>query len=178
MAVYVELEKAIEIGNEVLNEGIKKFIEQLDNNPIFAMRAKMFGKSVMPPTPTVVWKKKGYGLAGTAYSSLNLIEMNSNYLHSPDAMKFIRNTMLHELAHILNGYYGGYNHDSQWKFICHLIGDDGGRCHDYRRPENAPAKVRYNIKCKECGMIYEVTAYKYNRYTRYRCKCHGQLEQM
>jgi predicted SprT family Zn-dependent metalloprotease len=175
MAVYVELDKAIEIGNEVLNEGIKKFIEQLDNNPIFTMRAKMFGKSLIPPTPTVEWKKKGFGRAGTAFPSLNKIEMNLNYLQSPDAMKFIRNTMLHELAHILNGYYGGSNHDNQWKFICYLIGDDGNRCHDYRIPENSNFK---KIRCKSCGKVYDVTTYRYNRYSKYRCKCHGELEQI
>ena len=175
---YVKLETAIELGNEVLHEGIKKFIAHLGNNNYYRMIASSLGKSAIPNIPDVVWKKKGYGLAGTAYPHLNKIEMNSNYLYSPDAMKFIRSTMLHELAHILNAYYGGRNHDKQWKDICHIIGDDGGRCHDYKKPENAPEKNRKKVKCKSCGRIYELTAYRYNRIERYRCKCHGDLERI
>ena len=173
MAVYVELEKAVELGNAVLNEGIKRFIEQLNSNPVFEMRAKMMGVSTVPPIPDVVWKKKGFRVAGTAFPSLNKIEMNSNYLQSPDAEKFIRNTMLHELAHIINGHFGGRNHDNQWKFICYLIGDDGERCHDYRKPENATPKIRHELRCKSCGKVYSVTTYKYNRYRRYSCRCYN-----
>ena len=177
MAEYITLEKAIELGNAVLNEGMAKW-ERFANDPAWQYCAKRAGHIGKPSTPAVVWKKKGYGLAGTAYCSLNKIEMNSNYLHSPDALKFIRNTMLHELAHILNGYYGGRNHDYQWREICHIIGDDGERCHDYRRPENAPAKDRKIIKCVKCGKEYQVTNYRYQRYSKYRCRCKGELVQM
>ena len=174
---YVTLERAVELGNSVLNEGMAKW-ERFANDPAWQYCALRAGNVGKPSIPRVVWKKKGYGLAGTAFTSRGLIEMNSNYLHSPDALKFIRNTMLHELAHILNGFYGGYNHDSQWKEICHLIGDDGGRCHDYRRPENAPEKKRKTLKRVDCGKEYEVTQYRYDRYLKYRCRCHGDLIQL
>ena len=97
--------------------------------------------------------------------------MNLNYLTSPDAMRFIKNTMVHELAHIINYYYGGRNHDKQWKYIARLLGDDGERCHDYATPENKPVKKTYQLKCTKCGKIYDVTAYRYNRYNSYRCRC-------
>ena len=169
---------AREQGNEVLHEGIKKFMEHLKTNAYFSVIASSLGRSVVPNIPEVVWKKKGYRLAGTACPQLNKIEMNTNYLHSPDAMEFIRSTMLHELAHILNAYYGGRNHDKQWKNICYIIGDDGGRCHNYRKPENAPEKKQNILKCIHCGHEYSVSTYKYNRHLRYRCKCGNKLFQV
>lgn len=177
MAEYVSLEKAIELGNKVLAEGLNKW-EQFENSLAWKYIAERAGHFEKITCPTVVWKKKGFGVAGTAYCNKNLIEMNSNYLHSPDALEFIRNTMLHELAHILNGYYGGRNHDRQWKEICHILGEDGERCHNYRKPENAPQKDRKIIKCVECGKEYQVTNYRYNRYSNYRCRCKGKLVQI
>ena len=176
MAVYVELDRAMELGNAVLYEGVKRFIKHLETSHYFKAMASSLGKSAIPNIPEVVWRKKGYGLAGTAKCRENIIEMNSNYLQSPDAEKFIKNTMLHELAHILNHYYGGRNHDQQWKSICYILGDDGERCHDYRRPENAPVKKRYEVKCESCGQVLKLTAYKFNRLSKYCCgKCHGKL---
>ena len=92
MAVYVELDRAIELGNAFLNEGIKRFVKHLEASNYFKAMASSLGKSAIPNIPEVVWKKKGYGLAGTAKCRENIIEMNSNYLQSPDAEKFIRNS--------------------------------------------------------------------------------------
>lgn len=169
--LYVSVEEAIKMSNEILDNAFNYFMENhYEKNCFLHPKHQMFSMRGLCK-PTVIWKKKGFGVAGTACSWNNTIEMNLNYLTSPDALKFIKYTMLHELAHIINAFYGGRNHDKQWKYIARLIGDDGERCHDYRTPENKPIKKTYKLKCEKCGKVYEVTAYRYNRYQSYRCRC-------
>jgi predicted SprT family Zn-dependent metalloprotease len=170
--MYVSVEVAEKMGQEVLDKAFNEFMEHhYEKNCFLKPKRNMFSMVTVLRKPTIVWKKKGFGVAGTAHSRENKIEMNLNYLTSPDAMRFIKNTMVHELAHIINSYYGGRNHDKQWKYIARLLGDDGERCHDYRTPENKPIKKTYQLKCEKCGKVYDVTAYRYNRYQSYRCRC-------
>lgn len=173
--MYVTLDKAITMGQSTLDKAFNDFMNKYYNDPYFKSR----GKSFELEKPYVVWKKKGFGVAGTAFPSMGKIEMNINYLYSVDAINFIHNTMIHELAHIINGYYGGRNHDHQWKYIARLLGDDAERCHNYKAPDNKPLKNRKSIKCTGCGYVYEVTDYRYRNYKKYICrKCKSHLIQI
>jgi predicted SprT family Zn-dependent metalloprotease len=172
--MYVTLENAEKMSNEIMENAFDNFKMKYENDLYFKTRMK---RPLIKPS--VIWKKKGYGIAGSANSKYNIIEMNINYLSSIDALKFIHNTMLHELAHILNGVYGGRNHDKQWKYIAQLLGDDGNRCHDYATPENKPQKEYKQLKCTGCGKVHTVTTYRYNRYYNYICRtCKSKLIQL
>ena len=108
-----------------------------------------------------IWKKKGFGAAGCfTYNKTTgecHIEMNINYLYSPDAMKFIVATTKHELAHAATyKLFKTCNHDKAFKYMAICMGDDGERCHDYRTPENSN---RTSITCK-CGVTFSLTPHK------------------
>ena len=59
----------------------------------------------------------------------------------------IRNTVLHEIAHILAGYNAG--HGPEWVRIAKSIGCDGQRC------TTAPVATdyRYEFVCDHCDMV-------------------------
>lgn len=168
---YITLEVAKERSFMIAKSAYDKFIQEV---PAWLKNRK----NGIPDFPSIVWKKKGYKLAGTTryeYGGV-VIEMNINFLHSESAEEFIKYTMLHELAHAINYYYNGYHHDNQWKMIARLLGDDGNRCHNYKLPDNKPARKVYYLKCNDCLKVHEVTARKYNRYYRYVCGyCRGKL---
>lgn len=97
--------------------------------------------------PEIRWKKFGFHVAGRCYYKDDYIEMNINYLNSPDAEKFVKNTTIHELAHsVAYRIFQSPGHDYYWKHIAMIMGDDGNRCHDYAQPTNCKRK-QYNCTC-------------------------------
>lgn len=109
--------------------------------------------------PRIVWRKKGFGAAGSynwdkRFGFEDHIEMNINYLSSPDAKDFVEHTVLHELAHcICYRIWRNSSHDGQFKKVCYALGDDGNRCHNYRLPENCN---REQHTCA-CGTVHTFT---------------------
>lgn len=164
-AAYVSLEEAKELSLKYVREAYLYFVNNIDKTPFANQR------HCIKEMPLILWKKKGFKLAGTAYYYCNTIEMNINFLYSPDAMRFIKYTAIHELAHIINYWFGGRNHDKQWKYIAVFIGDDGKRCHDYKLPENENRKYTAYCACRE----WKLTKYRYDKCNKYRCRSCGQL---
>jgi len=167
---YVSLEEAKRLSFQYVKEAYDYFVEHIEETPF------RYEKHRIKLMPFIIWKKKGFKLAGTAHGgSLNTIEMNINFLYSPDAMRFIKNTSVHELAHLINGWFHGRNHDKQWKYIAKFIGDDGERCHDYKLPEIASNNHKYTAYC--ACREWKFTKYRYDKCADggYRCRKCGEL---
>lgn len=134
MKPYIDLKTAETLANEYMDNAIKVFKENVKNSKLNSLLFEYFEK------PEVVWKKRGFGIAGSYTPCLNLIKMNINYLYSKDAEMFIKNTIVHELAHAINKIYFGRCHDAQWKYICKLMNRSPNIYHNYRTPENKPVR--------------------------------------
>lgn len=152
ITMYISLEDAIKLSNEVANTAWND------------LRRQTLRYGVLTERPTIIWKKKGFGAAGcytyNRATGSSHIEMNINYLFSPDAKKFIVSTTKHELAHAAtHQLFKTINHDSAFKLMCMFMGDDGERCHDYRTPENSTKK---NFTCP-CGTTFSLTPYRINK---------------
>lgn len=76
------------------------------------------------------------GAAGIAWHTSKRI-----WLHGAMSEAHAKATYLHELAHVCAYWYGGpwglgvcrvdHHHDDVWRMWARLLGDDGGRCHNY-----------------------------------------------
>ena len=139
MKPYVDLKTAETLANEYMDNAIKVFKENVKNSKLNSFLFEYFEK------PEVVWKKRGFRVAGSYTPCLNLIKMNINYLYSKDAEMFIKNTIVHELAHAINKIYFGRCHDAQWKYICKLMNRSPNIYHNYRTPENKPVRKHANF---------------------------------
>ena len=139
MKPYVDLETADVLVNQYMDDAIKVFRENVKNSKLNSLLFEYFEK------PEVVWKKRGFRVAGSYTPCLNLIKMNINYLYSKDAEMFIKNTIVHELAHAINKIYFGRGHDNQWKYICKLMNRSSNIYHNYRTPENKPVRKHANF---------------------------------
>lgn len=150
--MYISLENATRIANETADKAWAD------------LKPKTIRFGILGLRPTIIWKKKGFGAAGCfTYNKTTgecHIEMNINYLYSPDAMKFIVATTKHELAHAATyKLFKTCNHDKAFKYMAICMGDDGERCHDYRTPENSTKK---NFACP-CGTTFSLTPYRINK---------------
>ena len=139
MKPYIDLKTAETLANEYMDNAIKVFKENVKNSKLNSFLFDYFKK------PEIVWKKRGFRVAGSYVPSLNLIKMNINYLYSKDAEMFIKNTIVHELAHAINKIYFGRCHDAQWKYICKLMNRSSNIYHNYRTPENKPVRKHANF---------------------------------
>ncbi len=168
--MYVSLENATRIANEIADKA------WADLKP----QTIRFG--VLGARPVIIWKKKGFGAAGCfTYDTItgkSHIEMNINYLFSPDAEKFIKNTTIHELAHAATyKLFKTCKHDKAFKYMAICMGDDGNRCHDYRTPENSNKKT---VTCN-CGVTFCLTPHKIKKAKEgyYFCsKCKTNLSEI
>jgi predicted SprT family Zn-dependent metalloprotease len=172
MKPYITEEIAKEMSAEVFAEAIAKW------NAYWIRRNR---QDIVLNTKTdsniVVWRKIGFRMAGrTSKQVINgkkffQIEMNINYLYSSSAVEFIKNTLIHELAHVLaNKFNNSWGHDKTFKTIAQIMGDTGERCHNYAVPENKPVNktqrkkiVRISVVCPHCGKIYNLTPYMYKQ---------------
>lgn len=139
MKPYIDLKTADVLVNQYMDDAIKVFKENVKNSKLNNLLFEHFKK------PEVVWKKRGFRVAGSYVPFFNLIKMNSNYLYSKDAERFLKETTLHELAHAINKIYFGRCHDAQWKYICKLMNRSPNIYHNYRTPENKPVRKHANF---------------------------------
>lgn len=98
----------------------------------------------------------------TIYLSKPYLELNS--------IEIMRDTLLHEIAHIFNPRDG---HGSNFKHTCHTLGCCGfSNCKDkeLKSPEG-----KYKYKCISCGRI----ASKHRKYTKYHScgKCSNVFDE-
>lgn len=139
MKPYIGLKTAEALANEYVDNAIKVFKENVKNSELNDLLFDYFKK------PEIVWKKRGFRIAGSYMPYSNLINMNINYLYSKDAEMFIKNTIVHELAHAINRVYFGRCHDKQWKYICKLMNYPANIYHNYSLPENKPVRNKTNF---------------------------------
>ena len=85
--------------------------------------------------------------AGNARPHLGLIRFSSKiWSIESNSVEEFKNTVLHEVAHILAG--AGQGHNSKWRRIAIEIGCTGERCHRLATP---PRKPRQEWPCRVCG---------------------------
>lgn len=172
MKPYVGITTAKKTANTVAKAAWKKFAEKCT-----PYQAKKLGKF-----PSIVWEKRGFRIAGEANLTDSVISMNINYLYSKDAKRFVTETILHELAHIVaHRMYNSTGHDVKWKNTCVWLGGNGIRCHEYSTPKNKPGcAVMHHFKCN-CGATMEFSDKEVKKYVNglYRCrKCRTTLDQL
>lgn len=82
---------------------------------------------------------------GMCYHGKNIIKVSSHFLRGPTCTEAkMRNTILHELAHVIAGPKNGHN--QIWKNIALHIGCDGSICNTMDLPE-----AKYLAHCeKKC----------------------------
>ncbi len=112
--------------------------------------------------------------AGRAYYSQNKIKLNEQ-LFRENEDDFIRNTIPHEVAHLISFALHGANgrgHGRHWREVMRKLGvEDSARCHFYH---TTPArKVRFFPMSCACASGCNVSSIVANRIKRgyaYRCK--------
>ena len=80
---YISVEVASQKSFDFAMQAYTNFI----NNVPMSLKSRRNG---VPAFPKIIWKKKGYRLAGTAKAWCNQIEMNINFLCSPSYEEFIK----------------------------------------------------------------------------------------
>lgn len=127
---------------------------------------------------TVDFSTRMKSTAGRAW--VHQAKVALHYRLLKDNPEQLRSTMLHELAHILAGYWYGYNchHDANWKQVAILLGDDGGRCHSMDTSAYRAKEKRYDYRCA-CRLysmsqrrhtIAEASKARNDGREHYRCK--------
>lgn len=122
------------------------------------------------------------------------IEIRSVLLDEKNSIKGLKDTIIHELLHTVEGCM---NHGKKWKKLASLVNEKYGynvsRCNSYEekgicqedidsifaeRNAKLALKPTYIIRCEKCG--YEYTRHKISRLVtepeHYMCgRCHGKL---
>ena len=146
----------------------------------FVEKCTPYQKKKLGTFPKIVWEKRGFRIAGEANLTDNVISMNINYLYSSDANRFVTETIIHELAHIVAyRVYNSGGHDAKWRNTCLWLGGNGVRCHEYKTPINKPGYTTMKVFKCTCGVQFEFTEKQAKKYLggEYRChKCHRNLD--
>jgi predicted SprT family Zn-dependent metalloprotease len=181
---YVTVDEAKAEATRVFNETMKKWNAFCAKNGVKVNTAAFSANMIC-------WKKFGFRTAGRAtrvgsFNPILGIEMNTNYLYSADACRFIKDTLVHEIAHCIAFQYdGSWGHDKTWKTVARILGDDAARCHDYATPSNKPVKAtvtrtrkRTKFVCNKCKRIHNLTDLMISRCKKggYSCQCGNSTE--
>lgn len=94
----------------------------------------------------VRWNPRLKVCAGRAWPERKLIELNP--LLCEEGLAAVRDTFLHELAHMLAGR--GAGHGRCWQFIVRGLGGKAERCHEYAALRSR--KLRVVAVCGKCGV--------------------------
>ena len=155
----IELEYAVEIVAEQSEKGWNAMIDYLKSSGQSHLIHKM-GKM-----PSIIWKKFGYRMAGRYCWCKRMfedgfddyIEMNINFLTVKDVNTFLRDTILHELAHCINKRVcNGNNHDKTWNFIAKKIGDSGEIYHSYGLAKSYSTELKIQHKIEMTNELNEL----------------------
>ncbi len=116
--------------------------------------------------------------AGIAYYRNNIIKLSIPLLCNPENEKDIRETVLHEIAHLLTPYQ---RHNEIWRAVALKIGSNGKRCHSMA----VTRKKREGwetIACNKCNTLITIGPVRIQRLLSgmaYRHKaCGGLLKEM
>ena len=103
------------------------------------------------------WRSIAPGFyAATIYISYYFIESNNE--------EEIKETILHEIAHVISGPHHG--HDFHWRMICRQVGCKPERC---AGNEIKTTPGRYVATCPTCGEVY----YAYRLGKKIQCCTYG-----
>ena len=111
--------------------------------------------------------------AGRAWWRRRHIELSGKIFRFRDNLDGLRNTVLHEAAHIIvnNAHQKNQHHNTKWRKVFRRLGGDGKRCHDFHLPQERRRRAKYEIKLSCCGERIEVGAVRHRRWlagTEYR----------
>jgi predicted SprT family Zn-dependent metalloprotease len=117
--------------------------------------------------------------AGRAYwKTRRLVELNPVIFQFEENRDELRDTVLHELAHIW-ARKGG--HGKEWKILAHVLGAKPEPYHAMRAGVRLNRRVRYWGRCFVCGRWVKLSAVRRNRIVRglatyYHKGCGGVIE--
>lgn len=115
--------------------------------------------------------------AGKAYYGQALVKLNPILFHE-NTEDFIKNTIPHEIAHLLAvSIYGwsGRGHGPVWKDVMRKLGCNPARCHNYD-VENAKVKRKSNVTmgfCSKCGTGVRLAPRHLKALSRCSTRCCG-----
>jgi len=92
--------------------------------------------------------------AGKARYSQNVITLSWPIFCQPENQAGFRNTMLHEIAHIVLG--PGYGHNRIWKYTHRKIGGNGKRTHLLTTKKRRAYRRAYKAAIVVCACGYKV----------------------
>lgn len=123
--------------------------------------------------PTIRWKRLRVS-AGLAYYRRGEIGLSSLILDTPEK---VRDTLLHEYAHLLAYYRHGQkaaNHGVYWKQAMEDLGQEPKVRHTYACERNA-ARQRVIYRCQTCGAMIERTRRLPRRRKYVHSSCGGDI---
>lgn len=100
--------------------------------------------------------------AGRAFPHMKLVKLSRSYYRDHENFdRDFRDTVLHEMAHILTP---GQGHNQNWKNVAVKIGCNGNRCHSLSLAQGYKKRrtLYYNVQCK-CG-VSKITARGHSRH--------------
>lgn len=107
-----------------------------------------------------------------------ILKISSVFFSQPENLCNLRNTVTHEVAHLLCPR--GEGHGWNWKMMHKTLGGTGERCHTMARVRPAHRKSRHQAECVRCGEAIEVGPTVWKRIqqgTGYRHKgCGGLID--
>jgi len=115
--------------------------------------------------------------AGKAKHKLFMVQLSNEIFRRAENESNFRNTVLHEIAHLLVG--PGNGHNRRWKAMHRRIGGNAERCHSMACKHNARD---YRAVCMKCETVMPITKRKhtnmvkaYRRGGKYRHNCGGDV---
>jgi len=165
-----------------MKEPIEDKVENWIGDFLNKVSDRMMNEDIVSMDIDTVWNLKGKGAGqarGKKGCNKGTIRLNKQ-LKKLDENN-IRNTVGHELAHLICYYIypGCQPHGREWKKIMKLMGLAPERCHNY---DFKPARKtkRFKYVCEKCGHSYSLTTYKHNKLKinprYYVCKCNGLIK--
>ncbi len=102
----------------------------------------------------IIWNRRMRSTAGRAYLHLAKVELNPRLLHiGDDPLSHVRQTLLHELAHLLAYHRHGNKilaHGNEWKQACADLGIPGEKAtHSLPLPTRQQSK-KWSYTCPVC----------------------------
>lgn len=117
------------------------------------------GLAALAAVITVVWNPRMRTAAGRAFTRESRIELNTRLQDLPEGVREeeLRNTFLHELAHLIASARAGRKriqpHGAEWQQACRDLGIPGeNRCHSLDfKPRRIARKFAYT--CPHCRAV-------------------------